>query len=107
LERPRTLEELIPVEVRKRWGITTSTPIALPGPPSLERLESEIPAFNTIAIRYYVKESPGKMGIDKTIRKYMRGVRLPTKRTLNENRLKLREWAVRNGQKIVFEVIKE
>lgn len=96
------------MEVRKRWNITTSTPIVWPDVSlSLERLESEISACNTIAIRYYAKESPGKLGIDKTIRKYMRTQGISTEKSLNGNRLKLREWAVRNGQKIVFEVIKE
>lgn len=98
VERPRTLEELIPLEVRMRWNIMTSTPIVW-------RTTEDV--SNTILLRYHLKEGPGKLGLDKTIRKYLRKQGITTGKSMNDNSLKLQDWATRNGQKIVYEVIKE
>lgn len=49
-ERPTCLEELIPYDVRHRWGLHTITPITFPIPRGSVGTESEIPDINTITI---------------------------------------------------------
>jgi hypothetical protein len=95
VERPRTLEEMIPAEVRARWGITTSTynPCVAPKP-SLEDMEREIAENNTIVIRY----RDGKL--DARIREFMKARRIVTVHKMDGNLQKLRTWAVQQGKKV-------
>ena len=95
VQRPRTLEELIPEDVRARWDIDTATPIVWVKP-SLEDAEREIADNNTIEIRY----REGKM--DNKIRETMRTYKLQTVHKMEGNLLKLRSWAVQNGMKLVL-----
>lgn len=92
--RPRTLEELISVDVRERWGITTETLIVWPTELSLEDMEREVADTNTIEVRY--KE--GKQ--DNRIREIMRTLKIPTVHKMEGNIQKLRQWAVANGKKV-------
>jgi hypothetical protein len=94
--RPTTLEELIPPEVRARWGIQTETPIIWTKP-SLEQAEREIADVNTIEIVYAKK---GKGSLDSRLREYMKANRIPTVHSESGNLAKLRMWAVSQGKKI-------
>ena len=91
--RPRTLEDLIPTDVRERWDIDTETAIVwlIPG---LEDAEREIAENNTIEIRY----REGRM--DNKIREYMKSNRIVTVHKMDGNVQKLRTWAVSQGKKI-------
>lgn len=91
--RPRTLEELIPADVREQWGITTETPIVWTKP-SIDVAEREIEDINIIEVRYY----DGKM--DSRIREVMRAHKVPTVHKMDENLLKLRKWALSQGKKV-------
>lgn len=88
-KRPESLEELIPEDVRKRWGITTKTLIYWPAP-TTEVAESEISNHETIVI---VKK-------DSKIREFMKQNKISTVHKMEGNIVKLREWAVENGKKI-------
>jgi hypothetical protein len=91
--RPRTLEELIPSDVRERWDIDTQTPIVWVKP-SLVDAEREIADINTIEIRY----REGKL--DNKIREMMRSYHVPTVHKMEGNLQKLRSWAVSQGKKV-------
>ena len=95
--RPRTLEELIPADVRARWGITTHTLIVYPTEMSLEDKEREIGDGSVIEIRY----GPS-MTLDSSLRTYMKAQRpkIDTVHKMEGNLLKLRMWAVGQGKKI-------
>ena len=96
--RPRTLEELIPADVRARWGIDTETPLlqvlGTSGEPTLEECEREIADSNTIEVRY--REGSR----DTRIREVMRGLKIATVHKMEDNLLKLRRFAVANGKKV-------
>ena len=92
--RPQTLEELIPADVRKRWGITTQTNIIWPAALTLEDAEREIADLNTIEVRY----REGKQ--DSKIREVMRALKIPTVHKMEGNIQKLRTHAVSLGKKV-------
>ncbi len=96
--RPKTLEELIPEDLRERWDIDTETPIIWHAPNcrpiTLEDAEREIADNNTIEVRY----REGKQ--DSKIREVMRAYRIPTVHMMAGNIRKLREWAVSQGKKV-------
>ena len=94
--RPTTLEELIPPEVRARWGIHTTTHIIWTKP-TLEEAEREIAEGNTIEIAYAKK---GKGSLDSRLREYMKSNKIPTVHSESGNLAKLRMWAVSQGKKI-------
>jgi hypothetical protein len=94
--RPRTLEELIPEDVRQRWGITTQTHIIWPSTLTLEDKEREIADNNRIEIRYTTRTR------DAAIRAYMRNHDIPTDKRMTDNLICLREWAVARGKKLVL-----
>ena len=98
--RPATLEELIPPEVRERWGIATATPIIWAGAPSVDVAEREISDTNIIEIRY--SKGTGQRGakLDARLREFMRQNRLDTTHSCDANLAKLRRWAVGQGKKI-------
>ena len=93
--RPTTLEELIPEDVRIRWNITTSTRIlwSSPNSLSLDEKEREISDANSIRIQYD----------DRKIRDFMKANKIHTTHKKQCNLRELREWAVRQGKKIVLE----
>jgi hypothetical protein len=91
--RPRTLEELIPSDVRERWDIDTATQIVWMKA-DLEDAEREIAENNTIEVRY----REGKM--DSKIREIMKTNRIITVHKMDGNIQKLRSWAVSQGKKI-------
>ena len=91
--RPATLEELIPEDVRIRWNITTSTSIQWASPLILEDKEREISDTNSIHIPYD----------DRKIRDFMKANKIHTTHKKQCNLRELREWAVRQGMKIVLD----
>lgn len=91
--RPRTLEELIPADVRERWDIDTETAIVWLKP-SLEDAEREIAESNTVEIRY----RDGRM--DNKIREFMKANKIVTVHKMDGNIQKLRAWAVSQGKKL-------
>ena len=97
--RPTTLEELIPADVRARWGIKTRTLIVWPTPSemSLEDAEREIGEGSVIEIRH----SP-TLKLDAALRTFMKAQRpkIETVHKMDGNLLKLRMWAVTQGKKI-------
>jgi hypothetical protein len=101
VERPRTLEELIPFDVRERWGITTSTPIVyhtpVRRPQTLEEKEREIAESNTVVI-YYPKAQ-----LDRCLREYMKKNKIDTTHSKEGNIKVLRQWLTDNGKKLRLE----
>ena len=98
--RPRTLEELIPADVRERWGITTQTRIIWPKELTLEDAEREIANTNTIEIRYHETGAPRSELLDSRLREAMRKLKVQTVHKTDGNLLLLRRWAVRQGKKV-------
>jgi hypothetical protein len=101
--RPRTLEELIPADLRERYDIDTETPIVRWRRPTLDDAEREIPENNTVEIRYRESrkgESVGKEGKDRRIRDFMIANKIKTEHAMSDNIQRLREWAVSQGKKI-------
>ena len=92
VRRPRCLEELIPEDLKARWGILSFTPIVFGRAETLEEKENEIAVSNSILI-------PNK---DAEIRQFMRNLKIPTVHKMSDNVRKLREWAVGQGKKIVL-----
>ena len=101
MTRPRTLEELIPADVRARWGIKTQTLILWPSPSemTLEDKEREIGEGSVIEIRY---GGPLAVKLDAALRVYMKAQRpkLETVHKMEGNLLKVRMAAVAQGKKI-------
>lgn len=93
VDRPATLEELIPADVRERWDIDTSTAIVWLKP-SLADCEREVAEINTIEVKY----REGKQ--DSRIREVMRSLKIPTVHKMDGNLQKLRSWAVQHGKKV-------
>jgi hypothetical protein len=93
VERPRCLEDLIPAEVKARWGIQTQTAIVWPAV-TLEIAEREIAESNTIEVVY----REGRQ--DNRIREVMRSLKIQTVHKMEGNIQKLRAWAVANGKKV-------
>jgi hypothetical protein len=93
VERPRCLEDLIPADIRARWGIRTQTAIVWPAV-TLEIAEREIAETNTIEVVY----REGRQ--DNRIREVMRSLKIPTVHKMEGNIQKLRTWAVANGKKV-------
>lgn len=96
VRRPRCLEELIPEDLKARWGIRSFTPIVFTRAETLEEKENEIAPTNSILV-------PHK---DAEIRQFMRSQKLQTVHKMSENVRILREWAVGQGKKIVLTPIK-
>jgi hypothetical protein len=93
VRRPRTLEELIPSDVRARWGITTQTPIVW-SRPSVSTMEREVDDENTIEIRHQGNNRDAK------IREVMKQNKVRTAHSMEDNITRLRSWAVTHGKKI-------
>ena len=93
VRRPRTLEELIPPDVRVRWGITTQTPIVW-SRPTVAIMEREVADENTIEIKHQGNNRDAK------IREVMRQHKVRTAHSMEDNIARLRSWAVSQGKKI-------
>jgi hypothetical protein len=91
--RPRTLEELIPVDIRDRYDIDTETMIEWTKP-TLYDAEREIAEINTIEIKFRDGQK------DRTIREYMKQNKISTLHKIDLNIQKLRLWAVSQGKKL-------
>jgi hypothetical protein len=91
-KRPTSLEELIPIDVRERWNITTETKIPW-SPPTQEDALREIADINTIEIRYRDK-------LDGKIREFMKLNKIRTTHKMDDNIKTLFEWAISRGKKI-------
>ena len=110
---PETLEELIPEESRKRWGIVTRTPIRSVvtggGKPDLETVHAAIADINTIVITHSTEVGSG-WSLDKRIRAFMKEKRIVhdngcTNATQEKNLMELRRWAVERGEKVEFKKV--
>ena len=106
VERPATLEELIPVELRERWGIDSRTEIDWPEgkPTDIDLLEAEIAENNTIEIRYSAKGG-WDTGLNAQLKKFLEANRLTSIPSLDGKMLRIRQWAVSQGKKI--RIVKE
>lgn len=117
--RPHYLEDLIPADVRARWGITTETPIVWVKPDyaslptkeaerkRLEDAEREVADTNTIDVLYSEDGSRKDCNrMDTRIRKVMQSLscqccpKLTSVHGKDGNLLKLRKWAVAHGKKV-------
>ena len=117
--RPRCLEDLIPTDVRERWGIVTETPIIWVKPTyasmptkeadrkRLEDEEREIADTNVIEVLYSEKGSRKDCNrMDARIRKVMLSLtcqccpKLTSVHCKEGNLNKLRRWAVAHGKKV-------
>jgi rRNA-processing protein FCF1 len=95
VDRPAYLEELIPADVRERWGIETRTQMLYDSEePSLSDCEREIADINTIEIRYAAGSQ------DARIREKMRHLGIPTVHKMEGNLQRLQKWCVANGKKV-------
>jgi len=97
--RPETLEELIPADLRARWGIKTRTLIHYPAASeiTLEDAEREIGEGSVIEIRH-----GSSANLDAALRTFMKAQRpkIETVHKKEGNLIKLRLWAVAQGKKI-------
>ena len=93
--RPVTLEELIPSDVRERWGITTQTRIIWSTDKTCDIVEREISNSNIIEIRHKEGVAP-----DKRIREVMKQNKIQTSHKMVDNIQLLRNWAISQGKKV-------
>jgi hypothetical protein len=84
-ERPISLEELIPADVRQQWNITTTTQLTFPSVRGAEGTECER------KIEIEVSRQ------DKPMRAFMRDNDIPTTHDTESNLCRIREWSMRNG----------
>lgn len=94
-ERPRYLEDLITEEVKKRWSITTQTPIVhqpLTKSHDIAIGNKEISAEDTYRIA----------NKDKKIRAFMKEKGIHSTHEQIENMRIITEWAIRKGMRIEF-----
>lgn len=91
-ERPTSLEELIPQDVRTRWRITSHTSIPFVEPRGTSRTETEL------QYEYVIHNDK------KNLAKFMEQEKIPTMRREDgkkEDRVKtIRDWAMQRGYRI-------
>ena len=87
-ERPTTLEELIPADIRQQWNITSRTELQFDVPRGAEGTECE---------RKVELEIPRQ---DKPMREFMKKNDIPTTHDTESNLQRIREWTLRNGFRI-------
>jgi len=94
-ERPRYLEDLISDEDKRRWQITTKTPI-IHTPLTMANYQEvanrEIPSSETLFV----------VNHDKKIRDYMKAKGIKTVHEQIENMRLLINWAIQQGKRIEF-----
>ena len=94
-KRPQFLEDLISDEDKKRWQITTQTPIlhsSLTSSNYTETALREIPKTDTLWV----------VNQDKKIRDFMRTNGVKTVHEQIENMRIITEWAIQQGKRIEF-----
>ena len=84
-ERPTSLEELIPADVRERWNIQTSTELMF---------ETERGAPGTDRERKIEVEVSSN---DKQLRQFMKENAIDTTSAREENLKRIRDWATQHG----------
>lgn len=95
-EAPTCLEELIPWDQRKRWGITSRTPF-LVSPRGTEETEKELDDINRVVIPNTYKE------LTAFIEKNNIKVEKNTKASEESCMKALKKWALLNGKRLVKE----
>ncbi len=84
-ERPLTLEELIPADVRRQWNITSHTEIGFTQPRGAEGTETERKVEIEVSRQ------------DKAMRAFMRENDIATTHDSESNLQRVRDWAMRKG----------
>lgn len=92
-ERPTTLEELIPADVRLKYGIITHTPVKFTTP----RNVTELADINEIVI----PETSNYKELGEFIEKYKIKVDKVTKDSREDRISAIKAWGVANGYRIV------
>jgi hypothetical protein len=87
-ERPTTLEELIPHDIRYQWDITTATEILFTVPRGAEGTEREWKMEIEVS------------RLDKPMREFMKKNDIPTTHDTESNLQRIREWSVRKGLRL-------
>lgn len=82
-ERPLTLEELIPADIRHQWNITTATSLTFASPRCVNDTER----------KWEVEVSRQ----DKLMRAFMKENEIPTTHDAESNLQRIRDWALRGG----------
>ena len=94
-ERPITLEELIPIDIRIRYNIQTHTAISYT---SSSREESELPNVNTFIVKDTHKD------LNEFVR--VQGIKFVKKSTgprkQEDLRHAIKKWGVENGYRIIY-----
>lgn len=94
--RPKTLEELIPADVRERWDIQTTTPILWPKQLDILRAECEIADVNSITVCFRDGQR------DNKIREMMKSLGIATVHKMDANVEKLRTWCIQHGRRLIL-----
>lgn len=87
-ERPTSLEELIPPDIRARYKINTSTPL------NFKEERGEGDTTNEFRILIEVPRA------DKAMREFMSNNDIKTTHQTKENLSRIREWALQRGMRI-------
>lgn len=96
-ERPTYLEELIPYDIRQRWGLHTMTPISFILPRGAPGTESEISAINTITIPEEYSD------LKEFIREHKITVTKITKESKSDCIKAIKAWANARGYRSIME----
>lgn len=105
-ERPTSLEELIPSDIRQRWGVSSSTPLFFPHSRSEtrsaelsgERVAYELPILNVPREDSEMR----KFMADNSIRRPQAMASQKGKISQAENIARIREWAIERGFRVQF-----
>jgi hypothetical protein len=101
-ERPTTLEELIPSDLRTRYGITSNTRIEFTAPRCAPESESEIASINTIVIPDDYTQ------LNEFAKKHKIVIpNMKTKKAEAAILTAIKDWAIRRGIRIVVSVPKK
>lgn len=95
-ERPTSLEELIPADIRLKYGIITSTPFTIPYPRGTEGSDVELSEVNTMIVPENYNE------LKEFIDKYKIKVEKVTKESKVQCLKAVRSWCVSQGYRIII-----
>lgn len=87
-ERPTSLEELIPWDVREQWGIQTQTDLLYSEPRGAHGTDRELP--------FEVEVSK----LDKPMRAFMKDKGIQTTHDTESNLQRIRDWALQHGVRL-------
>ncbi len=105
-ERPTSLEELIPHDIRQRWGVQTSTPFM--NPFTRDQVRDAELSGESIAWELRVLNVPRDDGemrkfmADNSIRRTHANASQKGKISQAENIARIREWAIERGFRVQF-----